>query len=823
MWRNLIRLSSPSMLRQLFDQRHRLFLLDLRSLNKLPLPLVSRVLDRRRMYDVVCGYETYAFMDIHVVSFMMTWNMTMNRCEYLLYYIYRLLTFPKTVQPPSPRLGTEKLSSALPKNLSSADEFLLSFTLHDHMRVQCSAGFDIQRIQTAFESSTLLVSNISQRVRPNHLKATLTSYGPVDDLHMPAVISPGTVVKVTYSDAAAAQKAQNALNGMKMYDLTITARIAASGTLKTAATALLKDTAVRITWEAPAKEVYAGYSNTEQALKAIQIARANPLHGHYLRGEIYEGMPAVDVVNVHFRGVPVDVDKPDLVRFINPVDIMWTRPNYTDFDDGVRFIRGHLRECGDLEHFDVLPPPYRDGGTVKAWATFATAAKAKEAARRLDGRRPVCLGLTVVRAKHVQALSYTLPPDKFSKLGAAIEALQASQRGSFTTVFIAHRPNGFVVVRLSADEQKELAHLKHQFEKILKGDVVRCDGKVVWDSYFARKEGWEFLQGLRTKNPAVHFENDTQRMLIRLYAFSVDRARFASAIVAKVKELQSQKKLEIPLNGRLFGAVISNGEFKRLQQKYGMDNAHIDVHRRVLYVRGDFMTYRTFKNAVEQIGQRLPAVTSYSGPTCPICFDKPSPPVRLQCGHTWCRACIAHYFRAATEQKTFPLKCLGNEGRCTTKISIGVAKEVLSGQELQAIVNAAFLLHIQARPREYHFCPTPDCPQVYRTTQQKATLQCPSCLTSICTRCHAEAHDGFQCADQVQDELFNKWMKEHDVKHCPTCNVPIERTEGCNHMTCTRCQTHICWQCMKTFPGGEGIYGHMREVHGTFGLGPILA
>jgi len=278
-------------------------------------------------------------------------------------------------------------------------------------------------------------------------------------------------------------------------------------------------------------------------------------------------------------------------------------------------------------------------------------------------------------------------------------------------------------------------------------------------------------------------------------------------------------KFEISLAGLLMGAVITNVEVQRLQQQHGMDNLRIDVMKRALIVRGDYTMYRSIKRAVEQIEERLPLAKSYNGPACPICFSEPTSPVRLQCGHEWCRGCVAGYFRAATEQKTFPLKCLGNDGRCGTKIPIGVAKEVLSGQELQAIVNSAFLAYIQSRPKDYHYCPTPDCPQVYRTTQQKATLQCPACLTSICTRCHSEAHDEFQCADQVQDELFKKWIKEHDVKQCPSCNVPIEKMEGCNHMMCTHCQTHICWQCMKTFPGGEGIYGHMREVHGTFGLG----
>ncbi|KAF9446570.1 hypothetical protein P691DRAFT_783509 [Macrolepiota fuliginosa MF-IS2] len=730
---------------------------------------------------------------------------------------------PTATRPPSSTITTttgKQPAPAPPKYLVSADEFLLSFTLHDHMRVQCSAGFDIQRVQTAFESSTLLISNISSRVRSQHLREVLSSYGVVEELHMPPTISFGTIVRVNYSDAAEAQKAQAALNGMKMYNLSLTARIAASGTMKTVAGAIFKDAAVRISWEAPAKIVYAGYSNADQAQRAIQIARTTPLNGHYLRGEIYEGMPAVDVVNVRFCGVPVNVDKADLVRFVNPADIMWTRPNYTDFEEGERLVRRRLEECGAVEHFDVLPPPYRDGGMVRAWANFSTGVKAKEAARQLDGRKPKCLGYTTIRASHVQTISYDISPDKFANLGAAIEALQVSQRRS--SVIVYKRPNGFAVVRLSADEQKELAHLKNQFEKILKGEVVRRDGKAVWDSYFARREGSGFLDDLRVKNPAVYFENDVERTLIRVHAFSVDRTRFVNAIVAKVKEIRAQNISHIPLPGRLLGAVIANEDIKCLRRKHGIDNANIDIFKRVLYVRGDFHLFRTFKNAVERIAQGVPSATNHDGPLCPICFDKPSSPISLQCGHVWCRSCITHYFHATTDQKTFPLKCLGNEGRCGTKIPIGVAKSVLSGDELRAIINAAFLAHIQARPKEYHFCPTPDCPQIYRTTPEKATLQCPACLASICTRCHAEAHDGFQCADQVQDEVFKRWIKENNVKHCPTCNVLIERAEGCNHMMCTQCQTHICWQCLKTFPGGEGIYGHMREVHRTFGLGPIL-
>lgn len=698
------------------------------------------------------------------------------------------------------------------------DDFLLSVTLHQYMRVQCSAGFDIQRIQTAFESSTLLVSNISPRVRPNHLRENLSSYGTVEEIWMPSSFSAGTVVKVIYSDTAEAQKAQNALNGTKMYDLTITAKVANSGNVTTVTNALLKDTAIRISFEAPAKVVYAGYSNQEDAERAIQIARDGPLNGHYLKGEIYEGMPAVDVVNVRFSGVPLDVDKADLVRFVNPVDFMWTRPNYEGLEDVFRCLKIRLRDYGP-EIVEFLPPPYRDGGMVRAWVNFPNPSKAKEAARRLDGWMPNWTGHTPIRATHVKSLSYGVSQEKWDKAGAGIDMLQVSYRRKLASVSVSIRDAGGRWVRLSGDDQKELAHLKNQFEQILKGEIVRCDGKEVYDSYLTTREGEEFLRDLSTKNPSVYYECHAQRCHIVLYGYVVNRTRFGNAIIAKVKEIRSQKKYEIPLPGRLYGAALNDRGLRDMRKRHGSDNAYLDVQRRVLYVRGSSGLYEKFKRMVGEIEERIPKGVRYEGPVCPICFDEPSSPIRLHCGDVWCRGCIGDYFQSAREQKTFPLKCLGKEGRCGTKISISAAKQVMTRGELEKVVGAAFQSYVNEHAKEYRYCLTPDCPQIYRCTSQKGTLQCPMCLSSICTRCHREAHDEMQCPDQVQDDLFKKWIREHDVKQCPTCDVQIERIEGCHHMTCTRCQTHICWQCLKTFPRGEGIYGHMREVHGTFGLG----
>jgi len=65
---------------------------------------------------------------------------------------------------------------------------------------------------------------------------------------------------------------------------------------------------------------------------------------------------------------------------------------------------------------------------------------------------------------------------------------------------------------------------------------------------------------------------------------------------------------------------------------------------------------------------------------------------------------------------------------------------------------------------------------------------------------------------QEEETLNNDWAAMNGVKKCPSCQVWLEKTEGCNHMEC-RCGAHICWKCMGVFPANE-IYRHLGEVHG---------
>lgn len=59
-----------------------------------------------------------------------------------------------------------------------------------------------------------------------------------------------------------------------------------------------------------------------------------------------------------------------------------------------------------------------------------------------------------------------------------------------------------------------------------------------------------------------------------------------------------------------------------------------------------------------------------------------------------------------------------------------------------------------------------------------------------------------------------KSASDLDIRKCPRCSENIERSGGCNHITC-RCGSHWCWHCGKEFPEAT-IYDHMTGCGGIF-------
>jgi len=585
---------------------------------------------------------------------------------------------------------------------------------------------------------------------------------------------------------------------------------------------VITDTVVRLDWDAPTRTVYMGYASEDKANEAVSMSRRRPYQNFWTTAQIHIGIPAVGLVTVKFDNLPFDVTEEGMEVFGPHQGMVTARPNYKDctLEESISGIHRLLSQYkGKIHDVDIRPPPYREG-KLRAWAYFNTATDAKQAAENLHGRKPMFMGFTKVSARHIKTLNFSLAQHKFAKVESGIRAFADDifQQGGGYSLTIVPK-NAYFALRLCGEDMKTLSRLKAELERTINGETLTEGGNVAWDDFFGGPAGSSYLCDIEKEHPGVKIEKDIGRRVLRLYGPMAARAEIRDKILSRIRSLCSQKVHIIPFDGRL-GIALLEGGFRDLQAKLGEDNAMLDLWSRVMRIQGDMKAYNLAMNLLNKVRVSQKFVERIiPGRECPVCFEDPVLPVRLPCGHSWCKACLQRYLQASIEHKFFPLTCLGKEAKCTERIPLFTIREMLDAAEMQAITNAAFTHHIQSHSNEFHFCPTADCDQVYRTTSSGVFIQCPSCLVRICPNCHADAHDGLTCTEfKHGDDLFRDWAAKNSVKRCPGCKIAIEKDEGCNHMVCTMCKTHICWVCMKTFPNGDGIYGHMRIEHGGFGL-----
>jgi hypothetical protein len=681
-----------------------------------------------------------------------------------------------------------------------------------YSKVKLGPGFEVLEVTTGFESRWIFIGGLPSSVTTDDILGVLRPFGQVGFVKFTEKDCQSLrTVKAHFTNHSEAVQAVTALNGAQLFRRRVDARLAVGDA--TNLTGSLRDTSVLVEWEIPGKVAYAGFDTLEDANAAIAAARA-----HSLRGNIYTDLPAVGAFNVRFRRIPPDAGEEYVKSFCTPDSVMLERPNYLSLQGAINGIKGLLNDVGQ-NTFEMVPPPYQDG-MIHAWANFATPQLAKTAAECLHGRKPNFVGRGYLWAYHMKTVRYKVAHQVFHLVEADINALRDSCMRRFGEgTFIRVEPKSDPVrIILHGEKLKNLGTLKAEFEAVLRGETLKQDGKPVWDQFFSLLAGRVFLDGLENGNRPLSIRPDVYRRTIVLFGPSNLRNNVRATLLQKITQLRQQRVRTIVVP-RLAVRMLMGATLNTLQREYGPENVDFNLTRQLLTVRGDDDVFGAIHRVIQSLPKE-PAHRPREESECPVCFNEATSPITLECGHAWCKACLAAYIVAAVDNKVFPLTCLGTEANCYVLIPINIARQILPASDFHAVSQASFFAHVHARPKVFFNCPTPDCRQIYRTSLQGTILQCPECLIRICPHCHVESHDGVDCEKPVgsTEWQFQEWTRTHDVKNCPGCKVPIERAEGCNHMTCTRCQTHSCWVCLATFPRGEGIYSHMRLKHGGIGL-----
>jgi hypothetical protein len=208
---------------------------------------------------------------------------------------------------------------------------------------------------------------------------------------------------------------------------------------------------------------------------------------------------------------------------------------------------------------------------------------------------------------------------------------------------------------------------------------------------------------------------------------------------------------------------------------------------------------------------------------CPVCWCAASEPVKLSCGHAYCRECFDGASASAVENP--PFRCIGDEGNCSHLIGVKELIRRLPYPKCQKLFEDVFAAYVRMHPKELRCCPTPDCSSLYRPSDEGWSFTCFACLSTTCTTCHVQEHVSITCEEWNRshadggEKALQQYKAENDVRDCPKCKSAIEKSEGCMHMQCWNCKAHICWFCMVIFDtsGQGGIQNcmlHMSAKHG---------
>jgi len=170
-----------------------------------------------------------------------------------------------------------------------------------------------------------------------------------------------------------------------------------------------------------------------------------------------------------------------------------------------------------------------------------------------------------------------------------------------------------------------------------------------------------------------------------------------------------------------------------------------------------------------------------------------------ECGHEICRDCMKNHIKAELDHKRWPILCplCRADNREPPGVIYRHVAELVGADEEMIIAWNAVELAVVSVPIE--------CPSCKKTAnidmkdfEKVEMLSCPhNCGAYWCKKCSQMAERGKRHTCDGDAE-FERWRDENkDVKLCPGCRMPIQRTEGCRHMQCIRpgCNTHFCDQC----------------------------
>ncbi|KAI3473035.1 hypothetical protein Pfo_029464 [Paulownia fortunei] len=211
------------------------------------------------------------------------------------------------------------------------------------------------------------------------------------------------------------------------------------------------------------------------------------------------------------------------------------------------------------------------------------------------------------------------------------------------------------------------------------------------------------------------------------------------------------------------------------------------------------------RNAVGILEKPLVKFLSVREVACGICFENySSESLRSAgCAHLFCDACWKAYISTSINDGPGCLMLRCPDPSCGAAVGQDMIDKLAPNEDKEKYCRYLLRSYVEDS-RKIKWCPAPGCDSAvkYVVGSGSYDVTC-SCSYSFCWNCTEEAHRPVDCETVAKWVLKNSAESENmnwilaNSKPCPKCKRPIEKNQGCMHMTCTPpCKFEFCWLCL---------------------------
>ena len=414
------------------------------------------------------------------------------------------------------------------------------------------------------------------------------------------------------------------------------------------------------------------------------------------------------------------------------------------------------------------------------------------------------------------------------------EKIRNETRGRRATV--RRLKNEKYVIDISTNSIESLVDTRNEIQRMLEGEKVNVDRIPDLPHLFTRDGQEKVRRVMQKTNTTILL--DHRNISVSIHGKTEERVLALEKIKRYVEKLSSSKARLYDLKGEskppglMKAVILKHGkDLQGLKDLSALTAIELDLRNHRIKMLGSDDAVAKAVEEIDEMATQVPGKCSISitsnEPECAICLCviPETEMYRLEsCGHPYCKDCVKLNLESTMQRREFPLKCCHDGCQMLWAWKDFIYMTNIGFCSLQNIIDSSISSHVRENKDKVKYCITPDCPMVYKVTENGGRIVCDKCKTGMCSSCHVEYHDGLLCyqyklskgnVNYNNECWIQEWMRQDPInrKQCPRCFTGIEKNGGCQHMTCQACTIHICWTCMETFNSGTECYEHMGTKH----------